>query len=201
MIVPILNLKGGTSKTTSAIALATAAIRDGVDVKVLDADPQSSASTWADKAEDDEGLPFEVQAANISTVKNAGKNYSGDPHTWVFIDCPPNGRVVDEAVVAADIVVISTTTSPIDLAKTYEAAETLSNSGIFFTVLITKVDRRTKALEQTVQELNDLRYNYIETSIPLREAIRNYFGNAFGDDLYGYQEVFRELKEAVTNGD
>ena len=201
MIVPVLNLKGGTSKTTSTIALATAADRDGEDVKVLDADPQSSASTWADEAEDDGGLPFEVQAANLSTVKNAAKRYAGDPDTWIFVDCPPNGRVVDEAVAAADIVVISTTTSPIDLVKTYEAAETLTSGGVFFTILITKVDKRTKALEQTIQELNDLEYNYIETSIPQREAIRNYFGNAFGDDLYGYQEAFKELKEAVTDGD
>ena len=38
MIVSLLNLKGGVGKTTSCIALATAATRDGKDVIVLDAD-------------------------------------------------------------------------------------------------------------------------------------------------------------------
>ena len=70
MIVAIVNLKGGVGKTTSAIALATAASRQGLEVRVLDADPQGSATMGADLAEEaGEPLPFEVGPANVTTAR------------------------------------------------------------------------------------------------------------------------------------
>lgn len=50
MIVPVLNIKGGIGKTTTTIALATAAVRAGYAAKVLDADEQGSTTLWADTA-------------------------------------------------------------------------------------------------------------------------------------------------------
>ena len=47
MIISAMNLKGGVGKTTTAMALATAAEREGKSVEVYDCDPQSSASFWA----------------------------------------------------------------------------------------------------------------------------------------------------------
>ena len=80
MIVSLINLKGGVGKTTSCIALATAAARAGKEVVVLDAAPQGSATFWADNAEDNgEELPFAVDAANPATVKRAAKKFKGDP--------------------------------------------------------------------------------------------------------------------------
>lgn len=40
MIIAVVNLKGGVGKTISSIALATAAARDGVEVRVIDTDPR-----------------------------------------------------------------------------------------------------------------------------------------------------------------
>ena len=85
MIISLLNLKGGVGKTTSCIALATAAARDGKDVVVLDADPQGSATFWADNADDNERpLPFEVNAANPATIKRAAKKFQGDSDKWAL---------------------------------------------------------------------------------------------------------------------
>lgn len=70
MIITIANAKGGVSKTTSAMYLAQAAcLRDPeMEVLVLDADPQSSATQWAMDAED-QGTPlaFEVRPVNQAT--------------------------------------------------------------------------------------------------------------------------------------
>lgn len=114
MIVPIMNPKGGTSKTTSTIALATAAARDGVNVIVLDADPQADTSIWAELAEEEGALPFEIQAANLITIGKVSEKYANNPHTWVFIDCPRSGLVFFGAAEDADIVIVPTTTSPIE---------------------------------------------------------------------------------------
>lgn len=52
MIISVINLKGGSGKTTTAMALATAAARHNRNVSVLDTDPQGDATTWAGDAED-----------------------------------------------------------------------------------------------------------------------------------------------------
>lgn len=98
MIISAMNLKGGVGKTTTAMSLATAAEREGKDVEVYDCDPQSSASFWALLADqNDDSLPFPVTSANLATVRRAGIKYRRDPNKWIFIDCPPNGNIMDEA--------------------------------------------------------------------------------------------------------
>ena len=96
MIISVINLKGGSGKTTTAMALATAAARHNRNVSVLDTDPQGDATTWAGDAEDaGETLPFTVDSANIGKLKRLRKTMADDE--LVIIDCPPAGNVVDVA--------------------------------------------------------------------------------------------------------
>lgn len=46
-VLSILNQKGGSGKTTLATNLADAFIKDHVSAKILDADPQRTATEWA----------------------------------------------------------------------------------------------------------------------------------------------------------
>lgn len=116
MIVPIVNIKGGVSKTTSCIALACAAGAAGCAVRVLDADPQASARKWEQvAARANAPLPFEVSPANIATIRSLR-----DDDTCVFVDLPPTGQIVDEVIGVASFVVVPTSPAPIDLAKTFE---------------------------------------------------------------------------------
>ena len=50
MIISVINLKGGSGKTTTAMALATAAARHNRNVSVLDTDPHGDPTTWAGEA-------------------------------------------------------------------------------------------------------------------------------------------------------
>ena len=69
MRITICNVKGGTGKTTSAIMLAAAAHAAGQTARVLDADPQGSASDWAAIAEDaGDALPFDVVPVNARSL-------------------------------------------------------------------------------------------------------------------------------------
>lgn len=91
MIISVINLKGGSGKTTTAMALATAAARHNRNVSVLDTDPQGDATTWAGDAEDaGETLPFTVDSANIGKLKRLRKTMADDE--LVIIDCPPAGK-------------------------------------------------------------------------------------------------------------
>lgn len=50
--IALCSSKGGTAKTTSTILLGTALARAGHSVLVYDADPQGSATAWADLADE-----------------------------------------------------------------------------------------------------------------------------------------------------
>lgn len=108
MIISVINLKGGSGKTTTAMALATAAARHNRNVSVLDTDPQGDATTWAGDAEDaGETLTFTVDSANIGKLKRLRKTMADDE--LVIIDCPPAGNVVDVACDVSDFVIVPAT--------------------------------------------------------------------------------------------
>lgn len=196
-IITITNLKGGTGKTTTAMALATAATRVGKTAKVLDADPQGSASLWAmTAAQLGERVPFEVAPANRVTIKTLRNS-----DDMVFIDCPPSGTVVDDALVAADYVIVPTTPSSMDMQQTWITAQTAAESGKPFAVLLTYARSKTLSLAAVLQSIQEAGVSCFDARIPLREDVRNYFGHTFGAELYGYQDVYTELVEALKEAE
>ena len=194
MIVPVLNIKGGVSKTTTAIALATAAVRAGHEAKVLDADEQGSATLWADTAEQaGEPLSFPVNPINAQRIKTLKSD-----DTWCFIDCAPSGKALDAAKERADFVVIPTTPAGLDMQQTWVTAQNLLESGKPYAVLLTRTRPRTLALAAVESEMAERGASYFEAQIPLREDIKNFFGHSFGKELYGYDRVFKEIEEALS---
>lgn len=198
MIVAVINIKGGVGKTTTAIALASAAAADGRRVVVLDTDEQSSASLWDYAAEQSgERLPFEVASANIATLHRL----KDDPGTFVVIDTPPTGKVTDEAKDVADFVVVPTSPNGIDLQQTYAVVSNLEEIGKPYGVLITRAEPRTIALRSAEQFLADGGFSTFDTVIYKRADLGNIYGHPFGGDLYGYGDVYDQLKEATTDAD
>ena len=198
MIVSLLNLKGGVGKTTSCIALATAATRDGKDVIVLEADPQGSATFWADSAEDSGSpLPFVVDAANPATVKRAARKYKGDPEKWALIDCPPSGAILDAAQEASDFVIVPTGTGNADLVKTAETVKTMEANGRPYAVLLTRVLTNTNGFKSAQENLAGGGISYFDAAIRQKEDLKGYFGLPFGSSLYGYEDVYNEIREAL----
>ena len=192
-IITVTNLKGGTGKTTTAMALATMAVRNGRPARVLDADPQGSASLWAMTASSlGEPMPFEVSPANRVTIKSLRS--SGEV---IVVDCPPSGTVVDDALAAADYVIVPTTPSSMDMQQTWITAQTAAESGKPFAILLTCARAKTLSLAAVAQSIEDADISCFDTRIPLREDIRNYFGHSFGSELYGYEDVYRELLAAL----
>lgn len=200
MIISVMNLKGGVGKTTTAVALATAAQREGKDVELYDCDPQSSAGFWELMAEQAGApLPFPVTPANMVAVRRAGGKLRLDPDKWLFVDCPPSGNVMDEAASASDFVIVPTGTGAADVVKTIETARTLWKSGVFYGILLTQVAAKTLSLAAAESEIDEARLSRFGCIVPRREDLKNYFGNAFGTDLFGYEAVWEELKQSLRD--
>lgn len=103
--VVVANLKGGSTKTTSAVFLAHALAEAGQRVLLVDADPQGSALRWHEHA----GFPFRVIALPSSRMHRDLAGHAGDRCDAVVIDTPPleeKKGIVLSAMRAADYVVI-----------------------------------------------------------------------------------------------
>ncbi len=103
--ISILGQKGGTGKTTTALALAVAATQVGRNVAVIDLDPQTTATNWADRRTSDDSLTVvSCQVARLRFVLDAARNEGAD---LVIIDTPAkNSEAGIEAARAADVVLV-----------------------------------------------------------------------------------------------
>lgn len=192
MIVAVINLKGGVGKTTTALALATAAVREGTPATVLDTDEQSSASLWAYAAEQaGSPLGFEVRSANLVDLKRLRPDDG-----LTVIDTPPTGNVTDAAKDAADFVIVPTSPNTIDLQQTADTVMSLEAAGKDYAVLVTKAERNTIAFKAAREFFSEKGTSIFDTVIYKRADIGNAYGRRL-DDLNGYDLVWNELREAM----
>ncbi|AHJ86402.1 ParA [Mycobacterium phage 40AC] len=182
-VISIVHTKGGVGKTTTAMYLAVAAAKRGIDVCVLDADPQRSALDW--KEDTDGGLPF--------PVLEASKNLDIPDHDLVLIDTPPGtAGVIQKAVDIADLVIIPCGPSPVDVRRVWPTLQIATTSKKHSAVLLTQVDLRTRLGEEVRSALTEAGQDVIHTPIIRRERVRRDYGTV-PSNLNGYDDVLAEL--------
>ncbi|HKH77437.1 MAG TPA: AAA family ATPase [Rubrobacteraceae bacterium] len=99
-----MNLKGGTSKTTSAMFLAALARRGRT--LLVDTDPQGSALSWSEEAEiDGSELPFAVMGLPTKDVHKKLVKVAGD-YAHVVIDTPPGEVAITRSTLTARFTVV-----------------------------------------------------------------------------------------------
>lgn len=190
-VIAIAHTKGGVGKTTTSIYLATAASRAGISVTVLDADPQGSATDWASAAaETDSELPFPVRSAGARSLQ-------ADPESQLtIIDTPPGtAGAIDAAIEAADLVIVPTGVSPLDVRRVWPTLDVTAHRPT--AVLLTAVDLRTTLATEVREVLEAEEVPVIRTPILRREAMRKSYGTT-PDRLYGYDDVLTEVLEATS---
>lgn len=189
MRIAIASAKGGVAKTTTAMFLAAAARRRDMGARVLDADPQASASVWADTAaETGTGVGFEVVPANLSTVSKKGRE-----GVWEFVDCPPSGRLLEVALKESDFVIVPSSDSATDLQQAWA---TLDIGSTPRALLLTRVEPRTRAFQASLEALTQAHTPRFDTVVAKRQAVKTAFGTS-SDHLFEYGQVFQELLSAL----
>lgn len=195
LIVGIINAKGGVGKTTSAIHLATA-LAPKFSVQVWDADPQGSASEWAQIAEEnEEQLPFSVEAVNLPKIKKLQPEAD-----IVFIDSPPQNEGIMAAIAErSDVCIIPAAPTGLDTERVLTTIESLpvSTPGI---VLLTDADSRTILYQETKALFEQEDVVLFDQEIKSLQAIRRSYGY-LPKTLAGYEDVARELLEIMEYGE
>lgn len=123
-VFAICNQKGGTGKTTLTMNFAAGLAKLGRTL-VIDADPQGSAGQWASLAPDDKPFPVSVISVAGSLLREI--NHFKQDYQFIVIDCPPTleTEITHQAMMVAEIVLIPTLPSPIDLWASVRLASTI----------------------------------------------------------------------------
>lgn len=169
LTIVTLNSKGGVGKTTTAMMLASAFHAAGRSVEVWDADPQGSASEWMQDAAEASGeaLPITHKAVNRSLLTRG--QCAADV---LLIDTAPGDPATQTAAVArADLVIVPTEASRLDLSRVWATVDALG-PGVRSVVLLNKTDTRTRTHADAVAVLDAEGVPYFATMIPRREAIK-----------------------------
>ena len=192
MRLAVINLKGGTGKTTSAVYLAAALARRGRTL-LVDADPQGSALSWSDQAEE---LPFTVAALPVKTLHRQLPGLAqGFAH--VVVDTPPGDLgVVRSAALAVELALIPIPPSLMDVDRLRPTLELLAEveplNPLRIALLLTRVRKNTRSATAARQMLKEMELPLLDTEVPLREGFSTSFG--LGPLEVGeYQGVLREL--------
>lgn len=107
--------KGGVGKTTIAAAMCAAAptTDPGASVGLVDLDPQGSATRWWNDRRRPSPIHISVSREPLGQVSRRARC---DGRTLLVFDCPPGfSEITLEAIKAADLVLIPTGASELDL--------------------------------------------------------------------------------------
>lgn len=123
LIISIANLKGGTGKSTIALALATTLHDAGHRVLIVDADTQGTCQQWAARASENgfDGPPVVSMDARALArdLRQVGADYA-----VTIIDTPARlGPAARAAMVRADVVVLPVSPGAADVWALQETIE------------------------------------------------------------------------------
>jgi chromosome partitioning protein len=119
-IISIINEKGGVGKTTLATHIARGLQKRGMDVLLIDSDPQGSLRDWYAAAGEDSDLPPVIAIDRPALFKDINKFVK----PWTIIDGAPSvEELAVSAIKASDFVIIPVQPSPYDVWATESLVE------------------------------------------------------------------------------
>ena len=183
-VVAVVNLKGGTGKTTTAAFLGHAWAASGLRVTFVDADhPQYALSRWAELAA--WNLPVMGLGSKQLHVQLPGILTSATCDLAV-VDTPPleeHRGIVTAALRAADDIVVTLAPTTAELHRTGAVFDAIDDVAPLramparVTVCLNRVDRRARADRVIRAALTDAGHHVLDHDVPLRQAYAQAFGS------------------------
>lgn len=204
-IYAVVNTKGGVSKTTIAVHLATMLARQEPTL-LIDGDPQASAAAWAAWRRDTDFNPSPTTTClSGKAILSEGKELSkGFKHTVVDAGGRDSAALRSALLLAQkaiipigasnlDAAALTDLLTVVDLAKDY-------NPGLDVRVLLTRVDTRTKDTSEMLAFLAEQKLNVLNSRICERVAFRRAIGEGaivqeLGKDQSAIAEIEAFFKE------
>jgi len=197
-VLVVINLKGGTAKTTTAVFLAHALHEQGRSVLLVDADPQASALTWSETAAEvgGEGFPFAVLALPTRELHKQLPDVIGNRFTTVVVDTPPleqKAGIVVSALRLATLAVVPVAPTPIEYRRISEVRQVVADTAAIrpdgepvpMAVLLTRVVPRATATVIYREQAQSDGLVCLQTAVGRLER----FAQAYGDRVDNASET------------
>ena len=146
--------KGGVGRTTLTAALAVAAHICGLRTAIVDLDPQGSLTEWWKLRGDDRPHLAMTGGAPLRAVQ---ASLESDGFDLLLLDCPPGFTpIMRKAIEAADIVVVPTGASALDLEAIASTVEIAERAGVPHCYALNRAVFRSRLAGRAVRELREL---------------------------------------------
>ncbi|QMW22477.1 ParA family partition ATPase [Sandaracinobacteroides saxicola] len=140
MIVALLNQKGGVGKTTLALHLAGRWAGKGRRVTLVDADPQGSALDWSEaRAASNGARRFGVIGLARETLHRELPALAADVDHLIIDGAPRTTGLARSALLAADVVLVPATPSPLDGWASAEMLQLIEEARVFRPDLVARL--------------------------------------------------------------
>jgi len=178
--------------------LAHALTLDGPTL-LVDADPQGSALSWSEAADD---LPFPTVSLPVKNLHRQLDSIAA-AYDHVVIDTPPgHPAITASAAQAVDLAIVPVQPSILDLDRIDATIELIRdaqvlNEGLRIVVLLTRVTSGTKSQRDIRQVLTEDGLMVLETEIPQRQSVALAGGTVL-TKLDVYEPLLAEIRKVTV---
>lgn len=151
-VITIAQQKGGAGKTTLAVTLAGAFVRQGLSVALLDSDPQGSLGRWFMTRVERLGEPdVEFSTASAWGVGYECRKLKGR-HDIVIVDTPPKADSdLRPALREADLVLVPVAASHVDLWATDGVLDLVARESGRALIVLNRMSAGTRLAEEVAK--------------------------------------------------
>jgi len=210
MVISVCNSKGGTGKTTSAIAIAEVCARGGISTHLLDLDKQGSATAWVE-ASKATGNPLSFAASQLPQETRPGSIArkalaQAEGARLLIIDTGPGeidrmDAAIEMAEQSSGVVLIPSGATHLDIPRTVDTLRSIVDGRGDPHVLLTRTRAGTTLRDGMRATLEAAGATVLKSEIPLRESIARAPGQPLGqaaDLITTHQEAATELLSLLS---
>lgn len=180
-IITIAQQKGGSGKTTLTAHLSVALSRvKGMNVAILDTDPQGSLGEWFEAREaklGEDGAGLEFRTASGWGARREARSLARS-HDFVLIDTPPKADMdARPAIEAADLMLIPIQPSPVDLWATESTLDLASKEKTPGLLVLNRVPPRASLTGEMAEAMKGFDSKIAKCRLGNRVAFASAMGN------------------------
>jgi chromosome partitioning protein len=128
MIISVLNLKGGSGKSTISTNLAVVYSVEGKRVLLVDTDPQGTSLRWAGERPEDKSKVNVIAIPDAKALRKQVKEFVADYDIIIMDGAPQIDLISTTSIAISEFVLIPVSPSPYDVWATENIVQRVINA-------------------------------------------------------------------------